>query len=139
MEKTCNICGENKPLTEFNKHSGQKDGLQTKCRSCDQKIARQNYHLKYKKQQIAGNKRRRLEKKAWLQEYKKTLCCSKCGEKRWYVLDFHHKDKEHKENSIACLLSNNRTIKDIQKEIGKCEVLCANCHREFHYLERVVS
>ena len=134
MNKTCTICGETKVLDEFNKHAGRKDGLQTRCRSCDQKRARKNYHLKYKKKQIAGNKRRREEKRLWLEDYKKGLCCSKCGEDRWYVLDFHHKDKNSKESSVANLLVNNRSIKVVLKEIEKCDVLCANCHREFHYL-----
>jgi len=32
--KTCTYCGEDKPLTEFNKHSITKDGLDHQCRTC---------------------------------------------------------------------------------------------------------
>jgi len=32
--KTCTHCKLTKPLTEFNKRSGQKDGLNYRCRSC---------------------------------------------------------------------------------------------------------
>lgn len=29
-----------------------------------------------------------------------------------------------------------RGIDSLKKEIDKCICLCANCHREFHYLEK---
>jgi hypothetical protein len=32
--KTCKTCEENKPKTEFHKHIGNKDNLNTKCKSC---------------------------------------------------------------------------------------------------------
>lgn len=32
--KTCTKCGETKPLSEFSKHRGQKDGLQSQCKGC---------------------------------------------------------------------------------------------------------
>jgi NMD protein affecting ribosome stability and mRNA decay len=32
--KTCTRCGETKPLTEFNRQAGTKDGLKYLCRSC---------------------------------------------------------------------------------------------------------
>ena len=63
--------------------------------------------------------------------------CAKCGESRGYVLDFHHIDPTQKENTIARMTSNKSNLNDIQKEVDKCIVLCANCHREFHHFEKI--
>ena len=49
------------------------------------------------------------------------------------VLDFHNKDREEKEFTIGRLKKGSLSV--IQDEIDKCVVLCANCHREFHFLE----
>ena len=66
------------------------------------------------------------------ESYKKTLFCKKCGEKRFYLLDFHHRNPEEKEFTIS---DRTRTSLDkLKKEIEKCDILCANCHREWHYL-----
>ena len=68
-------------------------------------------------------------------EIKSSTGCAKCGEKRPYVLDFHHIDPSIKDADIARMTSNSNKVENIQKEIDKCIVLCSNCHREFHYLE----
>ena len=60
----------------------------------------------------------------------------KCGEKRSYLLDFHHLDPTQKDSTVARLTSSSSSKQRIQDEIDKCIVLCANCHREFHYLEQ---
>lgn len=50
------------------------------------------------------------------------------------MLDFHHKDKSEKEFTIGKMKKGSLEL--LENEIKKCAVLCANCHREFHYLER---
>ena len=43
--KKCSACGQVKPLSEFNKHKGKKDGLQDRCRSCFSKYNKRRYLL----------------------------------------------------------------------------------------------
>lgn len=65
-------------------------------------------------------------------EYKKSLKCKKCGEERYYLLDFHHRDPKEKDFVISDRTRSN--FKNLKEEIEKCDVLCSNCHREWHYL-----
>lgn len=80
----------------------------------------------------ANEKERYKQIKEQFNEYKKTLSCEKCGEKRFYLLEFHHKDPNEKDYNISD--KTRSKFEDIKEEISKCDVLCANCHREFHYL-----
>jgi hypothetical protein len=77
---------------------------------------------------------RRKEFKEWYREYKSNLKCSKCGFSHPAALDFHHIDSSKKEftlGSTGLSVSKDRFL----KEIEKCVVLCANCHRIHHYEE----
>ena len=57
--------------------------------------------------------------------------CSKCGyNKCLEALDFHH-DKGNKEGMISKLTKDFSKQKSL-KEVKKCILLCANCHRELH-------
>lgn len=60
-------------------------------------------------------------------------CCERCGyDKNIAAFDFHHKDPTEKEYQLDMRkLSNTRMVKLIE-EVQKCELLCANCHREHH-------
>lgn len=60
----------------------------------------------------------------------KNCGCAICDEKDIACLDFHHlRDKEF---NIANEIKN-LSIDNLKKEIDKCIVLCANCHRKLHY------
>jgi len=52
--------------------------------------------------------------------------CVDCGETDPIVLEFDHVTGT-KEANIASLY--NCSLERLQKEIGKCEVRCANCHK----------
>ena len=55
------------------------------------------------------------------------------GEKsRWWLLDFHHRDPSEKVNKIANMIWSNDWENKIFPEIQKCDVVCANCHRDEH-------
>lgn len=57
-------------------------------------------------------------------------CCSACGYKKSLAaMDFHHLNPAEKDFEIGGLSSN---WEKIAKELDKCVLLCANCHRELH-------
>lgn len=114
--KRCTICGKEKPLTDFSIRNKQKNTYKSECKQChNDKVKLRYYYLK-----------------DVVNEYKK-CGCAKCGENRLYVLDFHHIDPSTKDGTIT-RMSTKYSLDRLQKEIDKCVVLCANCHREFHYL-----
>lgn len=58
------------------------------------------------------------------------MCGVKYGEIHHSAFDFHHLDSTKKEVNIATLM--NCCWDRIQKELDKCILLCANCHRTIH-------
>lgn len=59
--------------------------------------------------------------------------CTKCGENKIYLLDFHHRNPTEKEGELSDF-SKGYNLDKFFEELAKCDLLCANCHREFHYL-----
>jgi len=60
--------------------------------------------------------------------------CSKCGyNKSFCALDFHHNQGD-KEGNVSRLIKDFSKQKAL-KEIEKCILLCANCHRELHHMD----
>lgn len=117
--KICSKCGEEKPLSEYHKNGFDSNGNQKYrgyCKICANNIEKERYR----------------RKKQFTESLKES--CIKCGESRPYVLDFHHKDKTQKDFTIGQIKKGSLEI--LKNEIEKCVVLCSNCHREFHYLER---
>lgn len=55
--------------------------------------------------------------------------CEDCGvEYPSYVMDFHHRDPDQKSGYVGRMARSG--LKKLAIEIAKCDVLCANCHRE---------
>lgn len=76
---------------------------------------------------------RRAYKAQWA-EFKKTLSCLECGQNHPATLDFHHVNPHESDNKVHKLLASGAYSK-AREEIKKCIVLCANCHRIYHYNE----
>jgi hypothetical protein len=58
--------------------------------------------------------------------------CNRCDyDKCIDALDFHHTDPTQKDFNIS-ENGHCRSWESVEKELNKCELLCANCHREEH-------
>jgi 5-methylcytosine-specific restriction endonuclease McrA len=59
-------------------------------------------------------------------------CCQRCGYDRGMeALEFHHRDSARKEFGISSS-GYTRGWAKVRAELRKCDLLCANCHRETH-------
>jgi hypothetical protein len=62
--------------------------------------------------------------------------CIRCGYNKFIsALEFHHVDPSTKSFVIAKYI-HAKPWDEIQKELDKCDLLCANCHREEHAILR---
>lgn len=83
----------------------------------------------------AAQKRHRVKVRQKLLEYLSERECVDCGEKDPIVLDFDHKDPEVKFKGVHRMLSGHYSWDSVLKEIEKCEIRCANCHRRKSYVQ----
>ena len=79
---------------------------------------------------IQNVRRRRLEAKTFIDDYKRQHPCIKCGEADIACLQFHH--LQAKNECISDCIHNGWSIERIKYETTKCIVLCANCHLKSH-------
>lgn len=74
-----------------------------------------------------ANLRFRNKYRQYLREAKNKPCVD-C--KVWYpywVMDFDHRNPTEKKFTIGV---SNKSLKALKEEIAKCDVVCANCHRQ---------
>lgn len=129
--KTCSKCKGNKPLSEFRKDKTRSDGYSYTCKSCSSSRHKELYHKKYHIKAKIRTKKRHEEIRQLLNEYVKDKSCVNCGESDPVVFEFHHKNPKEKEFEIGSAL--NRKRENVLKELAKCIILCANCHRRVHW------
>ncbi len=91
------------------------------------------WYPKNKEKHINYVRRNKQKVVAFIDEYKRKCACADCGFKGKdfpYVLDFDHRNTNSaKKFNIGSWSRAVLSIKAIEKEIEKCDVVCANCHR----------
>jgi hypothetical protein len=128
--RSCRVCREAKPLTEFPFRSLVRQTRQWICLSCQRAYTKQWYHRNRKKQIAAAYVRRVRQAKNLgrrIRDYLIDHPCVDCGESDPDVLDFDH--LRHKRDDVSRLVHTAVSWELVAAEIAKCEVRCANCHR----------
>lgn len=118
MTKKCKICGNEFETIKYG-HT------RVYCFDCVPYIDKVNMTKSY-----SITCQRRAVKKQ-LVKYKGGKC-SVCGyDKCISALEFHHLNPEEKEFELKAS-REIRSMEEYYKELEKCILLCANCHREAH-------
>jgi hypothetical protein len=129
LGRRCCRCGLVKPEEEFAWRRIAKGERDTYCRPCRSAYGKEHYAANRQRyiELEAKRKRARAQKRmTYLLEYFELHPCVDCGEADPLVLEFDHiRDKGFE---IGAGLPD-RNWKSILREIEKCEVVCANCHR----------
>ncbi|MDP1793765.1 MAG: hypothetical protein Q8K63_06465 [Acidimicrobiales bacterium] len=127
--KRCARCGEDKPASEFGVKNPKTGTLNSFCRPCVRANSKAHYEAN-KTSYIARAKNARVGVRArnmvLVVEYLRAHPCVDCGNSDVRVLEFDHiRDKAF---DVSAKLSDY-SWSTLLKEIAKCEVVCANCHR----------
>jgi hypothetical protein len=135
MTKTCNHCGRELPLNEFNWRYKSLGVRQPCCREC-QKNQKNDWYIRNQESERVRLREQKSQNKASLQayiwDYLSNHPCIDCGEADPRVLEFDHV-RGDKHSSISKMVTDNRSLAAVQEEIQKCVVRCSNCHRRRHY------
>ncbi len=83
------------------------------------------------KNKAKARKQQYIERnREYVRKWKESHECEICGEARAVCLDFHHSNPNDKSFDISA--SKSKSIATLHKEICKCIIVCANCHRVIH-------
>jgi len=111
--KLCSGCEEEKLVEEFHRKRDRPSGRSSQCKDCRNKKAN------------AKNKSMRLR----AIEYKGGKCEGCGGEFHPSIYEFHHISPNAEDRKVSSLFNWEAVV----KELTKCALLCANCHRLEHY------
>ena len=121
------------------KHNEEKVlwGKKYKCSSCNKEYQKKWYknNAAAHKQKISINRKKsKQENRDYIYNFLSNSCCNTCGEKDILVLEFDH--LHNKKHNISEMISSGISVESLKKEIEKCQVLCANCHRRKTAIEQ---
>lgn len=138
--KKCTKCKIEKEEKEFSLLYPRKSSIKLRpdCKDCKRKKNRASIKdLEKYKERLKKVKEESLRKsKEFIENYLYNHPCVDCGISDIRVLDFDHIIGNKKDN-VSNLKWAGARIWKLEKEIEKCEVRCANCHRIKTYYRRV--
>lgn len=136
--KRCAKCGQFKDESEFSWRYEDQGILQKACKTC-RKEENAQWYDRHKDEHRDNVRQRksdvREEAQRFVYEYLSYQTCVDCGEYDFAVLTFDHV-RGVKKKEISRMVADGDSIRTIQEEIAKCEVVCFNCHMRREQLRR---
>ena len=126
--RTCRVCKAEQPLSAFPFRSKSEHVRHWICLACQREVSRAWYLRQSPDAKRVGGYGRKIREKlaARIDSYLEEHPCVDCGESNLIVLDFDH--LRDKTDDVANMVAAGRPWSEIENEINKCQVCCANCH-----------
>jgi hypothetical protein len=125
--RTCGRCRRTLPVSSFARYGS---GYQAYCRECKKQYDADWYKANKarRKDKVRADRRDYVD---WLDSLKEGKPCADCGGVYPpYVMEWHHLPGSEKKLVVADTRRASFSRARILAEIAKCELVCANCHRE---------
>lgn len=123
--RSCGKCRRILPTSSFGR--SRRDGRQAWCRGCFKAYFAERGEL-HREQSGRAQAAPRSAANRFLATYLAGAKCADCGVADPAVLEFDH--LRDKRRSISTMRMWGCSTEDLVNEISKCEVVCANCHRQ---------
>lgn len=134
--KVCTVCKVEKDFADFFVRDKSNNRMHSQCKACykdKRKAFMADHYKKYGDQYRERARVRKLAIKKLRQEqlydHMKGKACEHCGISDIRVLEFDHLEPKLKTFGISKAVTNGYSWDIIMKEIEKCRILCANCHK----------
>ena len=129
--KMCRVCKVPKDVKCFAKKGKWRATI---CGHCRRIYAAQHYRNNkqaYLRRSKLRNPQQRKRIREFIVSYKSNKPCSDCSRVYpHYIMDFDHVDPRSKKRSVAKFSGTCCSLERVKEEIEKCELVCANCHRQ---------
>lgn len=146
-KKVCEVCGESQSINNYEVMKIKKSGefsRRNKCKQCKSEAskpqARQYYWDNREKviERSAVAKKAQIKKNAELtRKLRNETPCADCKEiYPYYKMQFDH-IKGEKDRDVSQMVNAAVGTPRLQREIDKCEIVCANCHAERTHLRKI--
>lgn len=125
----CSSCNKIKSESEFSFKNKKLQIRTKKCKTCHSEYVKLHYKNNknlYIQRAKSSAKKLREENRILMLDFLKDKSCKDCGISDVRVLEFDHINNKHMDVSK---MMNNHSWKSILKEISKCDIRCANCHK----------
>jgi excinuclease UvrABC ATPase subunit len=130
----CTTCHTEKPVEQYSFRDKKKGRRHRRCKACHAAYRRQHYQENRKKyigmarDWDADNHQRLVDRaRRYVFNYLCQNPCVDCGETNVLVLEFDH--IYGKTTNISQMIHDNPSMENLKKEVAKCAVRCACCHR----------
>ena len=129
-QKVCGRCKTTQDIEEFARREASRQDRHTWCKTCKRRYNKDRYdsNPERERQRVTLRRDQHAELMIAIIREAKSVPCLDCGGSfPHYVMDFDH---VRGEKLFDIGQGRSRSERVLRAEMAKCEVVCANCHRE---------